>query len=70
MSSHATMKTTRNTSQNAFRQPCQILLGTGPEMTSKSSLSAFVTYTLTQGSGSLAVKHYSCNFLRLRQPAD
>lgn len=34
MSSHATMKTTRNTTQNAFRQPCHIPSGTGPEMTS------------------------------------
>lgn len=37
MSSHATMKTTRNTTQNAVRWPCHILLGTGPKMNLKEA---------------------------------
>lgn len=31
------MKTTRNTTQNAFPRPCHILLRTGPEMTLKEA---------------------------------
>lgn len=37
MSTHATMKTTRNTTQNAFCWPCHVLLGTGPKMTLKEA---------------------------------
>ncbi len=40
MSSHATMKTTRNTTQDAFRQPCHILSGISPEMTSNKAYQA------------------------------
>lgn len=40
MSSHATMKTTRNTTQNAFRQLRHVLSGTGPEMTSNKAYQA------------------------------
>lgn len=54
------MKTTRNTTQNAFPRPCHILLRTGPEMTLKE---AFVSHTLTKGRSNLAVKHYSCDFV-------
>lgn len=33
MRSHATMKTTRKATQNAFLCPCYILLGMSPELT-------------------------------------
>lgn len=35
MSSHATMKTTRNATQNAPRRHWRVFLGTGPKMTLK-----------------------------------
>lgn len=66
MSSHATMKTTRNTTQDAL--PYSFREKSWSDL--RSGLSAFVTYTLTQDSSSLAVKHYSCNFLSLRQLTD
>lgn len=54
------MKTTRNTTQNAFRWPCHILLGTGPAMTLKE---AYQPLSHTLAEGNLAMKHYSRGFV-------
>lgn len=69
MSSHVTMKTTRNTTQDAFRQPHHFLSGARSWNDLKSGFSAFVTHKLTQGSSNL-VQRNTCDFVSLHQPAD
>lgn len=70
ISSHATMKTTRNTTHNAILPALPYSLREKSWSDLRSGLSAFVTYTLTQGSSNLAEKHCSCDFLSLCQPAE
>lgn len=52
MSSHATMKTTRKASQNAFLHLRYILLGMSPELTWDQAYQ-FVTPAATQGRSNL-----------------
>lgn len=66
MSSHATMKTTRNTTQNAFRQSCHVLSGTGPEMTSNR---AYQLLSLTRSHKAAAISLWNIKAVTFRASA-